>query len=177
MPADAFLFDSEEEPDFAACVFDCGSPPVVDGDAADRQLVALPAAAGHELVALPAAAAGHELVAYHDPQTPLPRRKHRKTHGAFGGVLAERSVGVKRAFSNAGNLSRWSAQRESQLAVAAHSNVAKVVSGYVRVDVFKSRLDMFAISMIKRVLIAEIPSKYVACRGARQRCNVPEKDR
>ena len=52
-----------------------------------------------------------------DPQTPpcAPRRKHRKTHGAFSGTLPNRSIEVRRAFSDSGNMARWSAYREKQL--------------------------------------------------------------
>ena len=70
------------------------------------------AVAGHGAGQLAAAAAGDGA-----DVTPPPRRKHRKTHGAFGGVLASRTLEVKRAFSSNGNAVRLVVHRERQLQV------------------------------------------------------------
>ena len=67
----------------------------------------VPAAAVNAIV--PAAAAAADAI------VPAPRRKHRKTHGAFAGSLAARSLEIKRAFSSSGNTVRWAARRERQL--------------------------------------------------------------
>ena len=105
----SLLMHLDCEPDFGDFVL--GAPPVL------CQIVAVAAGDGDAVVAPPVLGIAAVVAIDGDAddfQTPVKRRKHRRTHGAFGGPAA-RTVEVKRAFSSSGNTVRWAAFRERQL--------------------------------------------------------------
>ena len=117
---------SDEEPDFSAVLGWDAQPSAAagGGDGPHDGLVVVahsggdgvPGPGGGVLVPVPGGGVLVPVPANEDPQTPCaPRRKHRKSHGAFSGKMPERTIAVRRAFSNSGNLTRWSAYREKQL--------------------------------------------------------------